>query len=238
MGFCWYADGGLIPQLSGRLYLDCGRTRRRLRRVGLALNRSVCWPQRFGPPFSIWLLSSFISLCKFFFGRVYSLLSLVPWPGLVRCNTQPQDERLPVIYHSSSRVRPFCVMLPLHRSLSSLSSHIFILFRPCLLHISLVPRPGLVCCSTQPQDERYQTDVTVSFSRSRPSTSFYLLHRILSSLSSYIFLNRHTLRAVISYSLSLLQSSDVLVILCFLTANIRVTLALRRVTHPLIIIIT
>jgi hypothetical protein len=67
------------------------------------------------------------------------------------------------------------------------------------------------------------------------STSFYLLHRILSSLSSYIFLNRHTLRAVISYSLSLLQSSDVLVILCFLTANIRVTLALRRVTHPLII---
>jgi hypothetical protein len=68
------------------------------------------------------------------------------------------------------------------------------------------------------------------------STSFYLLHRILSSLSSYIFLNRHTLRAVISYSLSLLQSSDVLVILCFLTANIRVTLALRRVTHPLIII--
>jgi hypothetical protein len=106
-------------------------------------------------------------------------------------------------------------MLPLHRSLSSLSSHIFILFRPCLLHISLVPRPGLVCCSTQPQDERYQTDVTVSFSRSRPSTSFYLLHRILSSLSSYIFLNRHTLRAVISYSLSLLQSSDVLVILCF-----------------------
>ncbi len=68
-----YGDGGLIPQLSGRLYLDCGRTRRRLRRVGLALNRSVCWPQRFGPPFSIWLLSSFISLCKFFFGRVYSL---------------------------------------------------------------------------------------------------------------------------------------------------------------------
>jgi hypothetical protein len=171
MGFCWYADGGLIPQLSGRLYLDCGRTRRRLRRVGLALNRSVCWPQRFGPPFSIWLLSSFISLCKFFFGRVYSLLSLVPWPGLVRCNTQPQDERLPVIYHSSSRVRPFCVMLPLHRSLSSLSSHIFILFRPCLLHISLVPRPGLVCCSTQPQDERYQTDVTV-FRRSIWSTLF------------------------------------------------------------------
>ena len=126
-------------------------------------------------------------------------------------------------------------MLPLHRTLSSLSSDIFILFRPCLLHIISGTSTG--SGTLQYFASGREVPDRCFFSRSRP---FYIIlppssHSIV---SLFLYFHKSPYIACV-YFIFPFPSPVQWCIRYFmlLTANIRVTLALRRVTHPLIIII-
>ncbi len=129
----------------------------------------------------IWLLISFSSHLQILFGRVYSSQSLVPRPGLdVLCSIQPQNERYQSDVTVLSRLRPF-----------HFANSFSFFFRPCLLHIisstSTGARRTLQCSASG-----REVPVRCFLVARGLSTSFYPLHSILSSLSSYIFINRHT----------------------------------------------